>query len=79
MRHEERLRLFQVWRVEALGEPRIDGREEVMGLLPLALIAPKPGEACRRAKLPGFCLLRAGDFEGALEMTLRPRHFSFRR
>jgi hypothetical protein len=76
---EERFCLLQVWRVAALGEPGIDGREEVVGLLPLAPIAPEPCEAHRRAKLPRAGLLRPGDFERALEMPLRPRLVSFRR
>ncbi len=50
-----------------------------MGLLLLALIAPEAREARRRAKLPGAGLPRPGDFEGALEMTLRRPHVSFRR
>jgi hypothetical protein len=49
-----------------------------MGLLALALIAPEPREARRRAKL-GAGLLHPGDVEGALEKTLRLRRVSFRR
>jgi len=59
---EQRPRLDQVERVEALGEPAVDGGEEVVDLLALALIAPKPREARRRAKLPGAGLARPRDF-----------------
>src|SRR4029077_12705352 len=34
--------LFQVGRVEALGNPAIDWSERLAGLIPLALIAPEP-------------------------------------
>ena len=37
---EQRLRLLQIARVEAFGEPAVDWREEIMGLLPLPLIPP---------------------------------------
>jgi hypothetical protein len=45
-----------------------------MGFLPLALVAPEPREARRRAKLPGAGLLGARDRERTLE-----RCFGFRR
>jgi hypothetical protein len=52
------LGLLQVKRVEALGEPRVDWREEVMGFCALALVAPEPRHAHRCAQFPGPCLLR---------------------
>ena len=42
---QQRLGLLQVERIEALGEPAIDRGEKIVGLLPLALIAPEAGEA----------------------------------
>jgi hypothetical protein len=42
-----------------------------VGLDALALIAPEPREAAGRSKLPGAGLLRAGNFERALEIGLR--------
>ena len=39
---EQRLRLFQIGRVEALGEPGVDWRKEVAGLGAVALIAAQP-------------------------------------
>jgi hypothetical protein len=40
--------LFQIGRVEPFGEPPVDRREKIAGLLPFALIAPQPS-------LPGHC------------------------
>ena len=37
---EQRLGLLQVQRVKALGEPVVDRREKIVGLVPLPLIAP---------------------------------------
>ena len=37
---EQRLRLFEVERVETLSEPAVDRGEKIAGLIPLALIAP---------------------------------------
>src|SRR5208337_1780373 len=67
---EQRLRLFQVERVEALGEPAVDGRKKIMSFSAPALIAPEPREAHRRAKLPGAGLLCAGDFQRTFETGL---------
>jgi hypothetical protein len=39
---EQRLRVLQIARVEALGEPAVDRSEQITGLIPLALIAPEP-------------------------------------
>jgi hypothetical protein len=39
---EQRLRLFQIERIEALGKPAIDRSEKLASLLPLTLIAPEP-------------------------------------
>jgi hypothetical protein len=67
---EQRLRLFQIGGVEALGEPAINGCEQVARFGPPALFAPQPGEARRGAQLIGLCLLPSRDaqclFEGAL-------------
>ena len=42
---EQRLRLLKVRRVETLGKPAVDRREEVAGFVALALVAPEAGEA----------------------------------
>jgi len=42
---EQRLCLFQIGGVEALGEPAVDGCEQVAGFSMAALVAAHPGEA----------------------------------
>ena len=42
---QQRLRLFQIERVEAFGEPAVDRSEKIAGLIPLPLIAPEPRHA----------------------------------
>jgi len=63
---EQRLRLDQVARVEALGEPAVDRGEEVARLGALALVAPQAREARRSAQLERASALLAGDGEGAV-------------
>jgi hypothetical protein len=58
---EQRLGLLQIQRVKALSEPAIDWREKIVSLLSLALVAPQPSHAHRRAEFPGLCLLLTGD------------------
>jgi len=48
---EERLGFLQVLRVEAFGEPAIDGREEFAGFPDPTLVAHEPCIARRRAQL----------------------------
>src|SRR5262245_16322370 len=57
--------------VEALGEPAVNRRKKVAGLIPLALVAPRPRHVCCCAQLPGFCLLLPRYGESALEMRFR--------
>src|ERR671918_1919043 len=64
---EQRLGVLQVGGVEALGEPAVDRREQVVGLGAPALVAPEPRQAGRGAQLPGLRLLMPGDVESALE------------
>src|SRR5437899_1149308 len=68
---EQRLRLFQVGGIEALGEPAENGCEEVARPGRPALFAPKPGKAHRSAQLPRFRLLLPGGFERSAEAHLR--------
>src|SRR5467141_3485871 len=49
---EQRLRLLKVRRVETLGKPAVDRREEVAGFVALALVAPEADEAGGGAQLP---------------------------
>ncbi len=47
---EQRLRILRIGGVEALGEPDVDGGEEVAGVGGLALGIPEPGKAGRGAE-----------------------------
>jgi hypothetical protein len=67
-RIEQRLGLFQV-KLEALGEPVVDRRENIVGLLRLALIAPEPRQAPRHTRLPRPGLLRAGSRKRSKESS----------
>ena len=44
---EQPLRFFHIGGVEALGEPTVDGGEQIMSLGPPALLAPQPTVAAR--------------------------------
>ena len=44
---EQTLRFFQIGGVEVLGEPTVDGGEQIMSLGPPALLAPQPTVAAR--------------------------------
>jgi len=55
---EQRLGFLQIECVEAFGEPVVDRREKIVGLVPLPLITHEARQARRRAQLPGLCLLR---------------------
>jgi hypothetical protein len=48
---QERLRLLEIGRIKAFGEPAVDRRQEVAGFGALALVAPEAGEAGRGAQL----------------------------
>src|SRR5262249_22773841 len=64
---EQRFRLLQIARVEALSEPAVHRSEQFASLLHLALVTPKAGEAHGGAEFPGLCLLLTGDGECAVE------------
>src|SRR6516225_3329464 len=42
---QKRLSLLQVGHIESFGEPAVDRREKVSGLIPFPLLAPKPRHA----------------------------------
>ena len=69
---EQRLCLFQIGGVEALGEPAVDRSEQIARFGSPALFAPQPGEARRGAQFIGLRLLPSRDaqclFEGALAL-----------
>ena len=48
-RLQKRLRLLQVGGIEALGEPVVDGDEEVVGFTRLALALPQASQGDGRA------------------------------
>src|SRR5215472_3850395 len=81
---QQRLRLFQIGRVEPLGEPAINGGEKVEGFGAAALVAAEPGEARGGAQFPELGLLLLGDakgfaiqFLGGLEMPLTQKQLAF--
>src|SRR5215471_14158958 len=63
-RIEQRPRLFEIGRVEALGEPAVDRREKVAGFGVPLLIAVEPGKAHRSPQFPELSLLPLGDPQG---------------
>jgi len=67
---EERFGVAQVGGVEALGEPGVDGGEEVAGLVQLAAIGPEAGEGSGGTQLEGLGALVAGDIKGGEEVRL---------
>jgi len=67
---QQPLRLFEVGRVEAFGEPVIYRREQVAGLGMAALVAAEPGEAHSGAQFPELCFLLPSDVEGLAKQLL---------
>ena len=67
---QQRLRVLQVRRVEAFGEPVVDGCEQRAGLVLFPLLLPEVGEVRGGAELEGLRLLRAGDVDGLAEQRL---------
>ena len=58
---QQRLCVFEVGRIKALGEPAVDRREDIAGLGLAALVTPEPGEAHGGAQFPELGLLLLGD------------------
>jgi len=67
---QQRLRVLEVRRVEAFGEPGVDGLEQIAGVGALALALPEVGEGGGGAQLEGLRLLAPRDFEGPVEEAL---------
>src|SRR4051794_37494699 len=67
---EQRLRVLQVWRIKAFGEPVVDRGQQLIRLLALALALPQARQAGRCAQLPGFRLLPARPGERGEEVLL---------
>jgi hypothetical protein len=68
---EQRPGISEIGGVEALGEPAVDRREQVVRLGAPALLGPESGEAGRGAQLQGFRLLAARGVDRLLEPECR--------
>src|SRR6516164_186192 len=64
---EQRLGVFQVGGVEALGEPAVNRRQQIARLGPPALFAPQPSEIAGGAQFERFRLLGLGDADRLLK------------
>jgi putative transposase len=69
------LRLLQVGGIKPLGEPAIDLRQELSGVIAPALLLPQPAQAHRGPQLPRLRLLAASHAKGLLEPGFRFRLF----
>src|SRR3954466_11856839 len=67
---EKRLRVQQIFGVEAFGEPVVDRGEQFIGLLAFALALPQTCETGRCAQFPHFRLLTARPIERGEEVPL---------
>ena len=65
---EQRLGVLEVCCVEALGEPVVHRCEQIVRLLPLAVLGPQPREVARGTQLQRPGALLARDFQGALQI-----------
>ena len=63
-RVEQRFCVFQVGRIEPLGEPAVDRHEQIAGLSAAALVAEEPDEAHSGAQFSQLGLLLAGKAQG---------------
>src|SRR5262249_4308021 len=68
-RVQQGLRLLEICRVKALGEPAVDWCQERVDLSALALVLPQPRQAHGRAQLQGFGLLVAGNSKGFVKTS----------
>jgi len=73
---QKSLGLLQVERIEALGEPAIDRRDQFASLPRLPLITPQPCDANRRAQFPKTLPVAsscAGTMSNHRALTRRPK------
>jgi hypothetical protein len=68
---EQRLRLFQNRRIEALCEPAVDRRQETAGFGAAALVAAESGKARGGAQFPKLGFLLLGNAQGFAIQSLR--------
>src|SRR5574341_765167 len=64
---EQRFGLYQIGAVEAFDEPAVDFREHRASFFSLALPAPQPAQAHRRAQLERFRVRVARQADGLLK------------
>src|SRR5262245_50165060 len=69
-RSQEHPGLLEVGAVEALREPAVDRRQQLVRLVPLVLLLPQTRQARGRPQLPGLGLLAAGNGQGLLKTCL---------
>src|SRR5262249_3585911 len=74
---EQCLCLFQVGRIEPLGEPAVDWSEEIAGFGSPALLAPQPGEVHDSTQFQRFRLLSLRDADRLAQERLAPRRAGF--
>src|SRR5713101_5911836 len=68
---EQRLRLLQICRIKALGEPAVDWRQQLAGRGAFTLALPQASQTHGGAEFEGFGLLAAGDSEGLTKAGVR--------
>jgi hypothetical protein len=71
-RVQQCLRLLQVGGVKSLGDPAIDGCQEVIGLSPLALLQPEASKAYRDPQFWRLGLLPVAHIDGLMEWKRKP-------
>src|SRR4051794_5735012 len=74
---EQRLRLLQIFGVEAFGEPAINWGQQLIRLLAFALALPQACQTHRCAQLPHFRLLPACPIERGEEVPLGTFNIAF--
>ncbi len=62
---QQLLRIDESRRTEALGEPGVDRREQIVGFLPLPAVDPHAGKRGRRAQIEGCAVLFPSYLDGA--------------
>jgi hypothetical protein len=67
---EQHLGVLEIGGVEALGEPAIDGGEQLVSLAAFTLVGPQAGEAGRRAQLERLGALSLRDLPCQMEARL---------
>ncbi len=75
---EQRPCVLQIARLEAFGEPAVDGCKQVAGVAGPVLTQPQPGEAGSGAEFQHHCVLVAGDAEDLVEAVHGLRHYYLR-